>query len=363
MQDAESPSRYVRAFKCTEKWSGSNTERCIAIMIRSKWQKSLCLLLLPGVAFMRPGLAHTANDFAGYWVLTVGNRPLIVVTLRPGSGGAEPWAGWLASPKRFESGGTGDSFSNVGGPSTRSPVIRSRVNGQCLLFTTHSPTDKHDQQKYRLCLTAPGHATLGIDIPGAPRIPSWPVAREEAAVTVATDWNSNRTYFLGQSDVSNAEMGQIYDADQKDRRPGIGKIDWAVVSRRDAERRKLVRELLSGGKLHTGKDFERAAFVFQHGDTSNDYLLAHTLAIVATARGDGSAIWIAAATLDRYLQSIHQPQIYGTQFKFKTAGHVTQKPYDRHLISDALRRDLDVPSLAAQRSQRKTYEEQIHEHR
>lgn len=332
-------------------------------MIRSKWQNWLYLLLLPGISFMRSGLAQTANTFAGSWTLMVGNRPLIVVTLRPGSGGAEPWVGWLASPKHFESSGTGDSFSNIGGPTTRARVIRSRVNGSCLIFTTESPTDEQDQERYRLCLTAPGHATLGIDIPCAQGLQPWPVAREPAAVTVATNWDSRRTYFLGQTDVSNAEMHQIYDADQKDRQPGVGKIDWAVVSRRDAERRRRVRELLGDGSLHTGKDFERAAFVFQHGDTPDDYLLGHTLAIVAAARGDGSAIWIAAATLDRYLQSVHQPQIYGTQFKFTAGGRVTQKPYDRHLISDALRRDLDVPSLATQQSQRKGYEEQIQKHR
>jgi hypothetical protein len=124
-----------------------------------------------------------------------------------------------------------------------------------------------------------------------------------------------------------------------------------------------VRELLARGKLHTGNDFERAAFVFQHGETPDDYLLAHTLAMVAVARGDGSAIWIAAATLDRYLQSVNRPQIYGTQFKFKSGGHVTQNSYDRQLIPDALRRDLGVPSLAAQQSQRERYEEQIHNHR
>jgi len=36
--------------------------------------------------------------------------------------------------------------------------------------------------------------------------------------------------------------------------------------------------------------------------------------LVAAAKGDQGAAWIAAATLDRYLQSVRQPQIYGTQF-------------------------------------------------
>ena len=332
------------------------------MMIRAKWQKSLCLLLLPGVVFMRSGLAQTANDFAGYWTLTVGNRVLIMVTLKPDPAGAKRWDGWLVSPEHFEFGGTGESFYNIKGPSHKSPIIRSSVSGECLTFATQNPADKRDQQEYQLCLTAPGHATLEIDVPGSPGFQPWPVTRERTAVTVATNWNSTRTYFLGQSDASNAEMRQIYDADQRDRQPGVGKIDWAVVSRRDAERRRLVRTLLADGKLHTGKDFERAAVVFQHGGTPDDYLLAHTLAMVAVARGDGSAIWIAAATLDRYLWSIHQPQIYGTQFRSKAGGLVTQEPYDRHLISNALRGDLDVPSLAEQESERTRYEEQLHKH-
>ena len=78
--------------------------------------------------------------------------------------------------------------------------------------------------------------------------------------------------------------------------------------------RERVAALLAAGALHTADDYRKAAFVFQHGDRSDDYLLAHTLALVAVAKGDQGAAWIAAATLDRYLQSVRQPQIYGTQY-------------------------------------------------
>jgi hypothetical protein len=110
------------------------------------------------------------------------------------------------------------------------------------------------------------------------------------------------------------------------------------------------------GKLHTGEDFERAAFVFQHGETPDDYLLAHTLAMVAVAKGRRGALWIEAATLDRYLNFVHQPQIYGTQFFFKPNEPTTQEPYNRTLIPDSLRLDLGVPSQAAQEEQRKRYD-------
>jgi hypothetical protein len=56
------------------------------------------------------------------------------------------------------------------------------------------------------------------------------------------------------------------------------------------------------------------------------------------------------------LNSIHQPQIFGTQFYFKPDEPTTQEPYNRSLIPDALRQNLGVPSQAAQEEQRKRYE-------
>jgi hypothetical protein len=60
--------------------------------------------------------------------------------------------------------------------------------------------------------------------------------------------------------------------------------------------------------------------------------------------------------MDRYLNSIHLPQIYGTQFSIQPHEPTTQEPYNRVLVSDALRRFLGVPSQAAQEEQRKQYE-------
>jgi hypothetical protein len=138
------------------------------------------------------------------------------------------------------------------------------------------------------------------------------------------------------------------------RQPGL-KTDWAEASRTDAERRAQTRKLLNDGALHTGEDFWRAAFVFQHGSTPDDYLLAHTLAIVALKKGDQDGAWIAAATLDRYLSSIKQPQIYGTQFHWPKGEATTQDPYNRTLISDPLRQQLGVPGLENQQSQLKQW--------
>jgi hypothetical protein len=116
----------------------------------------------------------------------------------------------------------------------------------------------------------------------------------------------------------------------------------ATIKKQDEKHRRQVRELLARGALHTGKDFERAAFIFQHGSTPEGYLLAHSLALVAMARGNAGALWLATATLDRYLNSIKQPQIYGTQFHNTKETGWSQEPYNRTLISDELRRRLGV---------------------
>jgi hypothetical protein len=105
---------------------------------------------------------------------------------------------------------------------------------------------------------------------------------------------------------------------------------------------------MDSGALRSGDDFWHAAFIFQHGDTPEDYLLAHSLAIVAAAHGRRDAAWIAAASLDRYLMRIGRKQVYGTQFVTPRGGSTTQEPYDRTTVSDALRIATGVPSLPFQ---------------
>jgi hypothetical protein len=135
------------------------------------------------------------------------------------------------------------------------------------------------------------------------------------------------------------ELMQIYKADQKDRETPVGGSDWKIVGPRDAARRKRVRELIDQGAVRTGKDYERAAMVFQHGDTPEDILLAHVLAVTALGKGSSGAQWLAAASLDRYLHRLKQPQIFGTQFTnqdlTKKEGW-TMEPYNRQLLAPSL---------------------------
>lgn len=138
----------------------------------------------------------------------------------------------------------------------------------------------------------------------------------------------------------NAEMQTIVDADQADREPDLNTLDWAALAERDAARRERVRALLDAGALRTGRDFAKAALVFQHGSTSNDILLAHVLAMTAVAEGHAESRRLAALTLDRYLQQIGESQVFGTQFLTTDGNDPTKwsmEPYDDALIPDALR--------------------------
>ena len=161
-------------------------------------------------------------------------------------------------------------------------------------------------------------------------------------ITLAATAADGAPHEAGQQ--PNPDMARIFAADQTDRSGAA--IDWTVVAPADARRRAETKALLDGGALTTAADYGRAAFVFQHGTTPDDFLLAHSLAVIAGLKGEPDAGFIAAATLDRYLVSIGRPQIYGTQFNGRPDGGVTQEPYDRSLISDALRRELAIKSLA-----------------
>jgi hypothetical protein len=303
-------------------------------------------------ALTRPDRAQTANDFVGQWVMKLGQRIFLVLTIAPSKERQTSITGFIVRPQRF---GTrdGHSFSGIDNKIVQEPITHYEMKDGQISITVQNPTDPSDKDTYQIALADSSHLKLKMEeVPFAPNI----LTRTQEPSRPATDWDLSKTYSDEDSAVSNPEMQRIFEEDQKVRQPGV-KIDWTAVSKSDAERRETTQRLLNDDKLHTGEDFEHAAFLFQHGSTPNDYLLAHTLAMIAVKKGRDGALWIATATLDRYLQSMHQQQIYGTQFSWSTAtAPTTQEPYDRTLISDALRKQLGVPSQAAQDGQRKQYD-------
>ena len=296
------------------------------------------------------------QKFGGTWTFVLGDRTFIVLTL---SENAHRIDGTLAHPSHFQVDDSGKHFSQIASDEVKEDLTMATIKDELLRFTTASPRDKSDTSDYELAITGKDQASLKmIDAPFEP----WPLTRIPAGSTasVSKDWDAHRSYRHDNNPeaVSNAEMQKIYEADQKVRQnpAELTPARWAVVNREDAERRVQTAKLLADNQLHTAEDFSHAAFIFQHGSTSDDYLLAHTLAMIAVAKGDDSSLWIGAATLDRYLQSAGKPQVYGTQFK--SGKDASQEPYNRKLISDSLRSELGVPSLARQLEQQKYWVEQ-----
>ena len=294
-----------------------------------------------------PADAAAATSFDGVWVMSLGSRPFIVLTVAaPGGTTSHPSSFGLSE---------GGRFSKIVMPVVSQPVSQFVVSGSRATFVIVDPKDPSEPDRYEFELVDPTHATLTWkDVPIETK---WPFVRQASSTppVVPTDWDVDKIYTT-QADVTtdNAEMAKIFDEDQKPRQEALAAKaapDWARIEKDDAARRQQTKALLDAGALHTGHDYQRAAFIFQHGDGPNDYLLAHTLAAVATAKGNADAIWIGAATLDRYLQSIGRPQIYGTQTLTPDKKPPTQDPYDRRLISDALRQELGVPSMASQQRQ------------
>jgi len=232
-------------------------------------------------------------------------------------------------------------------------VARSRLADGTLHLTIQNAIDAKDEDSYAMTVKGDRADLVPDDLPAGVAVQPYAFERVPGGATVATDWEPNRAYTPGDSDAPSAEMKAIFDEDQRVR--SAEHIDWRAVGATDTERRGQTRKLLAAGALHTGKDFEEAAFVFQHGDSPQDYLLAHTLAMVAVSKGGATAIWIAAATLDRYLEKIGQKQVFGTQFSSDPRSKWTQEPYDRELVSDALRRQLGVPPQSVQAEQLKAY--------
>jgi hypothetical protein len=144
---------------------------------------------------------------------------------------------------------------------------------------------------------------------------------------------------------------------------GKSPITYEEFNRRSILRRQHVRELLAQGKIQSGEDFHDASVLFQHGETADDYLMGHILAMEAVIKGDDRSKWMVAATLDRYLQLIKRPQVFGTQYprdpnapapQANEAGAAfkgrTLSPYDDQFLSDSLRQDFCVPNLEQQKN-------------
>jgi hypothetical protein len=294
--------------------------------------------------------ATELKDFAGNWAMRLGDRNMFVLTLTLENTNV---SGFWERPTKYSS--LNLAFSNIRGGVRQDRITQANFSNGVLHLTVQNANDPKDEDTYTMTVNGDRASLVYDNIPPGVVAPMQ-FERVASGAKVATDWEPNRLYTSNDSDIPSAEMKSIVAEDQRVRM--AANVDGKTVYKADKERRDQTRKLLSAGALHTGEDYEEAALVFQHGDKAEDYLLAHTLAMVAVSKGDSTAIWIAAATLDRYLEKIGQKQVFGTQFSIDPQKHWTQEPYDRDLVSDALRGDLGVPTQDLQGEQLKAYQAQ-----
>lgn len=300
------------------------------------------------IAAMLSAVPAAAQDFAGRWAARSGGRPVMIISIEKAG---EGWRGAWLRPTRFSADGTlGTLFETQGPVNERALLMARRIEGALELTFAPAPG-----------ATEPDIMLFSVLADGTARL-SW---RERAGAALVLDraaagetpiaYDPAARYAIDQHWPTNPEMTAIFKADQA-ARADWANADHAQVARDDDARLGRTRVLLDTGALNSGTDFFHAAFIFQHGGASANYLLAHSLAMVAIARGRADATWIASATLDRYLQSVGQKQVLGTQFQTRPGTLTTQEPYDRALMPDALRAALGVRPLAEQEAQRQAFE-------
>jgi hypothetical protein len=170
---------------------------------------------------------------------------------------------------------------------------------------------------------------------------------------------------LATAEESSKALSVIFADDQKDRKTiASGQAyDWESIAYRDEEREQAVRELIKMKKLTTGEDFYHAAMILQHGTSPDDYLLAHDLSVIAISKGEDNAKWLAAASLDRFLIGIGRSQRYGTQFRSDRSFNPPRlAPIDSE-VPDALRVEMNVPTLKEARKAEKQMIKSFNENR
>lgn len=312
-------------------------------------------LFLVAIAVLSSGTiaAKDFEDLSGTWIWSLEGRTVFVIDL---TADADGFAGTLRRPANVV-------FSRIAGawavtdigPPVVTYTLTDMSEGPEGRRLRYSAAGSDRSGEFMMRTTDEGGAILSMDAdPAAPRLT---LRRPRLETQVTTDWEAGRVYPTSRSsEPSSAEMAELFAADQADRESGPN-IDWNAVNERDRARRARVREMLDQGLIRSGQDYLHAAFVFQHGSEPEDYLLAHVLAMAAQAKGRPDAAWIAAATLDRFLGSIERPQIFGTQYRSMHNEPFTQEPFNRDLLTDALRIAVGVPTLEEQKARQQQMEE------
>ncbi|MDX1837280.1 hypothetical protein [Legionella taurinensis] len=120
------------------------------------------------------------------------------------------------------------------------------------------------------------------------------------------------------------ELQQLARDDQADRDDWENMTDEQreQMSIRDLQRRQRVGALFGAGCLKTSHDYLAASLIYQHGDVSDHYYQAYLWAKRAIDSGETGAKSMIAPTIDRYLVSINQKQLFGSQLFIKNISNL-----------------------------------------
>jgi hypothetical protein len=226
---------------------------------------TLFLAASNSIASAAPPLA----DYAGRWAATTNDRNIIVVDLVYDKD-KQSVSGMIMRPTSAQI-SLPQVFSAVKGPVSQTKIEEPQFDDKRLRFLAARPSDSKQRSPYEMSLT--GHDQALLVLVGAPIAPL-PLIRVDKSAVVAPTWDEDKGYMIDEHFSSNADMARLYSEDQADRM-NLAATDWNVVGKADAGRRESTRNLLNDGSLHTGADFQRAAVIFQHGEKSDDFLLAH----------------------------------------------------------------------------------------
>ena len=312
---------------------------------------TLALTVLCSAGSLWAQQAGDTTKLVGNWAYNLGPKTLFGLHLERDPARLDHVQGYVLAPENFSFNflnGTLLQFSKLSPKSEQQSVASLDWKNGALQLRDPSPA--HGINEPSTYLVRPLDTTHA-DFTLFSGLPELRMKRITSEPQLASDWESTRTYTPDDFAPDNDDMTAIVAKDQADRATN-SPTDGHAMEKADSERRLETQALLEKGLLHSGPDFDHAALIFQHGTTSNDYLLAHVLAVIAVSKGQSGAVWISAATLDRYLQSLHQAQIFGTQYKDLNKDPSTQEPYNRGLISDTLRAYMGVPDQKSQDQQR-----------
>src|SRR5690606_89236 len=111
------------------------------------------------------------------------------------------------------------------------------------------------------------------------------------------------------------ELQQLVQDDQKEREDWdqLSEEEKQNVSCHDESRRRRVGERFGEGCFKEARDYAAASLIYQHGDVPDHYFQAFLWAKRAVDSGDLSSKGLVAMTIDRYLVSQGQKQLFGTQ--------------------------------------------------